>query len=131
MVPRAQPPTPNDNSRRPLLLSRHAIRRLQPLRYPDSCSGCFRLERLPGGICTHWKAPPFHGARQKRSFRCMTQINELYPRRRLLCRLQQHDVFPARVFHSIKVLIKRIKLLVIYSPRWRGPRKSDPLKLGH
>jgi hypothetical protein len=22
------------------------------------CSGCFRLERLPGGTCTHWKAPP-------------------------------------------------------------------------
>src|SRR5437764_8838142 len=31
------------------------------------CSGCFRLERLPGGPCTHWKAPPFHGARQKRT----------------------------------------------------------------
>ena len=29
---------------------------------------CFRLERLPGGICTHWKAPPFHGARRKRTF---------------------------------------------------------------
>ena len=27
---------------------------------------CFRLERLPGGPCTHWKAPPCHGARQKR-----------------------------------------------------------------
>ncbi|MBR0801321.1 DUF2336 domain-containing protein, partial [Bradyrhizobium jicamae] len=26
--------------------------------------GCFRLERLPGGACTHWKAPPLHGARQ-------------------------------------------------------------------
>jgi hypothetical protein len=35
----------------------------QPLRYLHSCSGCFRLERLPGGPCTHWKAPPFHGAR--------------------------------------------------------------------
>src|ERR1700722_16954550 len=35
-----------------------------PLRYLHSCSGCFRLERLPCGICTHWKAPPFHGARQ-------------------------------------------------------------------
>jgi hypothetical protein len=33
-----------------------------------SCSGCFRLERLPGGACTHWgKAPPFHGARQHRT----------------------------------------------------------------
>jgi hypothetical protein len=27
-----------------------------------SCSGCFRLERLPGGIRTHWKVPPCHGA---------------------------------------------------------------------
>ena len=26
------------------------------------CSGCFRLERSPGGTCTHWKAPPSHGA---------------------------------------------------------------------
>src|SRR5258705_9875400 len=42
--------------------SRRAIRRLQPLRYLHSCSGCFRLERLPGGTCTHWKAPPCHGA---------------------------------------------------------------------
>ena len=41
------------------------IRRLQPLRFLHSCSGCFRLERLPGGTCTHWKAPPFHGARQQ------------------------------------------------------------------
>jgi hypothetical protein len=44
-----------------------AIRRLQPLRYLHSCSGCFRLERLPGGPCTHWKAPPFHGARHFRT----------------------------------------------------------------
>ena len=26
------------------------------------CSDCFRLERLPVGACTHWKAPPLHGA---------------------------------------------------------------------
>ena len=26
------------------------------------CSDCFRLERLPGGACTHGKAPPCHGA---------------------------------------------------------------------
>jgi len=30
--------------------------------------GCFRLERSPGGIHTHWKAPPFHGAHPERSF---------------------------------------------------------------
>src|ERR1700719_597201 len=38
------------------------FRRLQLFRHLHSCSGCFRLERLPGGPCTHWKAPPFHGA---------------------------------------------------------------------
>src|SRR3979490_865563 len=41
-------------------------RRLQPLRYLHDCSDCFRLERSPGGACTHWKAPPFHGAPPKR-----------------------------------------------------------------
>ena len=40
-------------------------RRLQPFRYLHSCSGCFRLERLPGGACTRWKAPPLHGARRQ------------------------------------------------------------------
>jgi hypothetical protein len=34
---------------------------LQPPRYLCDCSGCFRLEWLPGGTYTHWKAPPFHG----------------------------------------------------------------------
>src|SRR3979411_1585501 len=42
-------------------------RRLQPLRYLHDCSDCFRLERLPGGACTHWKAPPLHGARQQQT----------------------------------------------------------------
>jgi SNF2 family DNA or RNA helicase len=47
-----------------LLLSATPVnnRRLQPFRYLHDCSGCFRLERLPGGACTHWKAPPLHGA---------------------------------------------------------------------
>jgi phage terminase large subunit GpA-like protein len=26
-----------------------------------------RLERLPGGACTHWKAPPLHGAHPERT----------------------------------------------------------------
>ena len=34
-------------------------RRLQPFRCLHSCSGCFRLERLPGGACTHWKSAAF------------------------------------------------------------------------
>jgi hypothetical protein len=39
---------------------------MSPLRHLHSCSGCFRLERSPGGTCTHWKAPPCHGAHPKR-----------------------------------------------------------------
>ena len=31
-------------------------------------SDCFRLERLPGGACTHWKAPPCHGAHPYETF---------------------------------------------------------------
>src|SRR6266853_3265884 len=42
--------------------------RLQPLRHLHSCSGCFRLERSPGGTCTHWKAPPYHGAHPMQTF---------------------------------------------------------------
>src|SRR5271166_4680042 len=38
------------------------------LGYLHDCSGCFRLERLPGGAYTHWKAPPSHGTHVKRSF---------------------------------------------------------------
>src|SRR5208282_1844164 len=43
-------------------------RSLQPFRHLHDCSGCFRLERSPGGTCTHWKAPPSHGARKYRPF---------------------------------------------------------------
>src|SRR5271157_5972169 len=31
------------------------IRRLQTFRLLHACPGCFRLERSPGGPCTHWK----------------------------------------------------------------------------
>src|SRR6266849_876199 len=42
-----------------------AIQRLQTFRHLHACSGCFRLERMPGGTCTHWKTPPCtaHGTR--------------------------------------------------------------------
>src|SRR3984957_1689134 len=43
------------------------LSRLQPFCYLHDCSGCFRLERLPGGSYTHWKAPPFHGAHPTRT----------------------------------------------------------------
>ena len=48
-------------------------RRLQPFRHLHDCSGCFRLERSPGGACTHWKAPPSHGARKQRTFATVSQ----------------------------------------------------------
>src|SRR5258705_817247 len=36
------------------------IRTRQTARHCQAAtSGCFRLERSPGGACTHWKAPPF------------------------------------------------------------------------
>jgi hypothetical protein len=33
-----------------------AIRGLQTSRHLHACPGCFRLERSPGGPCTHWKS---------------------------------------------------------------------------
>jgi len=50
------------------------IRRLQPLRYLHDCSVASGWSGLPGGACTHWKAPPYHGARQKQSFNGATQF---------------------------------------------------------
>src|SRR4030081_3374348 len=47
-----------------------ANQRLQPLRCLHDCSGCFRLERLPGGSRTHWKTPPFHGAHPQPTSTC-------------------------------------------------------------
>src|SRR3974377_1913434 len=45
----------------------HASRRLQLFRHLHSCAGWFRLERVAGGGCTHWKAPPSHGAHPERT----------------------------------------------------------------
>src|ERR1700738_4102143 len=52
--------------RRHVSMSKNGSLTLQysPFRYLHDCSGCLRLERLPGGACTHWNAPSFHGARQ-------------------------------------------------------------------
>src|SRR6266481_5605315 len=33
-----------------------AIRGLQTFRHLHACPGCFRLERSPGGPCTHWRS---------------------------------------------------------------------------
>jgi len=44
-----------------------AIQRLQTFRHLHARSGCFQLERLPGGIRTHWKRAAFHGAHPTRT----------------------------------------------------------------
>ena len=50
------------------------IRRLQPLRLLRSCSGASGWSSSPGGSLTHWKAPPYHGARQWRTFTFAAQF---------------------------------------------------------
>src|SRR5438132_8467366 len=45
-----------------------AIRRLQTLRLLHACSGRFRLERLPGGACTHWKSAALSRRTRKAEF---------------------------------------------------------------
>src|SRR5271165_5243870 len=47
---------------------RIALQYFLDLRYLHDCSDCFRWSESPGGPCTHWKAPPFHGARRFRPF---------------------------------------------------------------
>ena len=44
----------------------HLSRRLRRLRYLRRRSDSFRPERpsWPGGTCTHWETPPFHGAQR-------------------------------------------------------------------
>src|SRR5580704_13242706 len=37
-------------------------RRLQPFCYLHDCSVASGWSVSPGGACTHWKAPPWHGA---------------------------------------------------------------------
>jgi hypothetical protein len=62
-------------------------RRLQPFRLLHDCSSCFRLEQLPGGTFTHWKAPPFHGAHP---IRTLATANGLW---RDLCPAQSDQGF--------------------------------------
>ena len=62
----------HDPDAAPSPISDRLHRRLQPFRRLHDCSGCFRLERLLGRACTHWKAPPCHGAHVKRLLRIAT-----------------------------------------------------------
>jgi hypothetical protein len=50
-----------------------AIRRLQTLRLLHVCSGRFRLERSPGGACTHWKS----AALSRRTWKAVIRLEHL------------------------------------------------------
>ena len=89
-------------------------RRLQPFCYLHDCSGCFRLERLPGGACTHWKAPPWHGAHVKRSLKVATV-----------------DV-AVRGFQTLSWFVGIHEASKLSLPEWGGQQQARPLPLcGH
>src|SRR5262245_45627307 len=48
-----------------------AIRGLQTFRHLHACPGCFRLERSPGGPCTHWKSAALSRRTWKANFKIM------------------------------------------------------------
>src|SRR6202030_102876 len=52
------------------------IRRLQTFRHLHACSGCFRLERSPGGPCTHWKSAAFSRRTWSRSPEPFVEIGD-------------------------------------------------------
>jgi hypothetical protein len=56
------------------------IRRLQLFRYLHSCSGCFRLEHLPGGGFTHWESVAF----PRRTPTSVSEGNEMLAPKRTL-----------------------------------------------
>ena len=56
-----------------------AIRRLQTLRHLHACSGCFRLERVPGGACTRWRSAAF----SRRTWRAVIRRPQTGTRARL------------------------------------------------
>ncbi len=56
-------------------------RRLQPFRHLHDCSGCFRLERWPGGTCTHWKSAALPRRTPGADIRLVAAISLVRPRR--------------------------------------------------
>src|SRR5262245_48313429 len=51
-----------------------AIRGLQTFRHLHACPGCFRLERSPGGPCTHWKSAALSRRTRKADLRSPSQM---------------------------------------------------------
>src|SRR3954447_20412863 len=69
----------------------------------------------PGGTCTHWKAPPCHGARGNRTFRCQRRCRQIG---------FGHD--SARVLFQGGV--QATSLIQINGPACRRSRRSSSLR---
>ena len=110
-------------------------RRLQPFRHLHDCSGCFRLERSPGGTCTHWKAPPSLTAHAKsgRSWRdwgwldsTLTGVSLLWGRKRQLSLLELDGRRQVQRANQ-RIVIARPRLKF----RWlRHKKKNRPISNG-
>ena len=75
-------------------------RRLQPFRHLHDCSGCFRLERSPGGARTHWKSAALSRRTQKAAISRL-RVESVNPQKATLRRfgLGPHhplSIYPAR-----------------------------------
>src|SRR5205814_9659323 len=108
--------------------SGHVNRRLQPLRYLrylHDCSDCFRLERLPDGICTHWKTPPLHGAHPQRTLarpRQQAVISHLASRP-----TNPNMGMEDRGGSSFASPIGSLAIPQSHSPQWRRHQPSPPI----
>jgi hypothetical protein len=66
----------------------------------------FRLERSPGGTCTHWKAPPWHGAHVKLTYQTATR-DLIWTRKRTF----MHLISAPRILLTSLTSIRRAKIL--------------------
>ena len=67
------------------------------------CSDCFRLERLPGGTYTHWKAPPLHGAHPQRTLQGACTVAGRRSKTRRSCRNRIASV--QRAIHDFNYIV--------------------------
>jgi hypothetical protein len=93
-----------------------ATRGLQTFRHLHACPGCFRLERIAGwALHPLGKAPPCHGARGIRTFRCQRKCRQIGV---------GHD--SARVFERVHCAGNLAR--AINGPACRRSRRSSSLR---
>src|SRR6516164_6496038 len=96
------------------------IRRLQTFRRLHACSGCFRLERSPGGPCTHWKSAAL-SRRTREAGRCLTSLANAYSVEHAIISGPETDLDAGFAAILSEILSER--------PRWDdlGLTELDPL----